>query len=626
MNPPQLILIGPPNTGKTSLFNWLTGFNNKVINYPGSTVSLSKGQLLKKYAYSASVIDSPGTYSLSKPQSEDEKISLKILSQSTPKPLVILLLDTTKLEIQLPLFFELKSKALPVVIALSMSDLLEKKFRPDSKKLSQILETPVIPIQTKTGEGVLQLIETVKSYDFSKIKKPNKMNKENRLSILNHCKKIVQSSLKNIPSSQKSFSYEKENLFLSHKWDRFFLQPKMGLIFFAMIMFLLFSSIFWLATPFMTAIDSFFSFLMAHSFQWLSFSPLLADLTSNGIIGGFAAVTIFLPQIFILFAGIAFLEDSGYLARAVALMDGPLSKIGLSGKAFVPFLSGYACAIPAILSAKSLSNKKEKQMVFFTIPFMSCSARLPVYALLLSFLFYKDSLWKPGLFLTVIYIASFLIGAVAVFVLNKILKPDKTDPFLLDLPVYRSPSFLKIVNQAFKQSQHYLVKAGPAIFVVSLGLWLLSHFPYSAGLSDSEQMSQSYAGQIGQFLEPVFQLMGLDWRVGICLILAFAAREVFVSSLLVIFMITKTSDLSVMDSLLETMKTAVDTQGALVFSTPSVCALIVFFMISLQCLSTSALVYKESASLKFTITQFMTLNLLAGLIAVACYQGLSLIL
>ena len=633
MNQSQILLIGPPNTGKTSLFNWLTGFNNKVINYPGSTISLSKGQLLKKYDYSGSVIDSPGTYSLSKPQSEDEEISLKILSQSHQKTLVVLLLDTTKLEVQLPLFFELKSKALPVVLVLTMSDLLPKESRPDSQKLSQILEAPVIPIQSKTGEGVLQLIDCLKAgnprdgeRNRERQKKANtttqikahKQDEENRLSLLNRCKKIVQSSLISHPPRPK------KNLFLSQKWDRFFLHPKMGLLFFAGIMFALFSSIFWLATPFMELLDTGFSFLMDSSQQALSFSPLLADLTSQGIIGGFAAVAIFVPQIFILFAGIAFLEDSGYLARAVALMDGPLSKIGLSGKSFVPFLSGYACAIPAILSAKSLSHKKEKRMVFFSLPFMSCSARLPVYALLLSFLFYKDSVWKPGLFLTGIYIASFFIGILAVAVLNKIIKKDKAESFLLDLPLYRRPSFFKIMHQAFKQSQHYLFKAGPAIFIVSLGIWLLSHFPYNEALSSSQQLAGSYAGQIGQFLEPVFQLMGLDWRVGICLILAFAAREVFVSSLLLIFTISQASDLSVMDSLLETMKTAVNSQGELIFTLPSVLALIVFFMLSLQCLSTSAIVYKESGSWKFTLTQFVTLNLLAGLVAVICYQGLNL--
>ena len=617
MSETKLLLIGPPNTGKTSLFNWLTGFKNKVVNYPGSTVSLSKGRLLKKYSYSALAIDSPGIYSLLNPQSEDEEVSLKILSENKEKPIVILVLDISKLEIQLPLFFELKNKGFSVVIVLTMSDLLPKKSCPDSKKLAELLKAPVISVQSKTGEGVLKLIQTLKGYSFPKT---NKQDEENRVSLLNRCKKIVQSSL-----SPEHSLMDKENLFLSQKWDRFFLDPKIGLLLFSLIMFFLFSSIFWMATPFMTALDSFFSFLIDKSYSLLSFSPLLADLAGKGVIGGFAAVLIFLPQIFILFAGISFLEDTGYLARAAALMDGPLSKIGLSGKAFVPFLSGYACAIPAILSAKSLTSKREKLMVFFAIPFMSCSARLPVYALLLSFLFYKDSLWKPGLALTLIYIGSFLVGVLAVSILNKILKKEKSEAFLLDLPVYRSPSLLKIINRAFKQSQHYIVKAGPAIFTVSLGLWALSHFPYLEGLSDSEQMAQSYAGQMGQFLEPVFQLMGLDWRVGICLILAFAAREVFVSALLVIFMITKDS-MSLMDSLLETMKTAVNSEGALIFSTASSLSLIVFFMISLQCLSTSAIVYKESGSLRFSILQFVVLNASAIMIAILCYQALNFIL
>ena len=389
-------------------------------------------------------------------------------------------------------------------------------------------------------------------------------------------------------------------------------------------MFGLFSSIFWLATPFMDIIDKIFSFLIEQTGQSLAFSPKIADFISEGILASFGSVLVFVPQIFILFMGISLLEDTGYLARAVALMDGPFSKIGLSGRSFVPFLSGYACAIPSILLARNLNSKREKFMTLFSIPFMSCSARLPVYALLLSFLFYGQSAWKPGLALSLIYIASFFLGVSAVFFLNLFLKKEEKEIFLLDLPIYRRPVLTKILQNAGKRTQHYIIKAGPAIFTVALAIWLLIHFPLQPELSPAERIQHSYAGQIGRIVEPLFGAMGLDWRVGVALIAAFAAREVFVSVLVLVFSITAVAEETLSQSLLETMKAASHADGSLIFTTTSVLGLIVFFMFSLQCLSTSAVIYKESGSLKLAITQFLTLNVLAYFMSVLVYQGLNM--
>lgn len=295
-------------------------------------------------------------------------------------------------------------------------------------------------------------------------------------------------------------------------------------------MFGLFYSIFWLAVPFMDVIDMTFSFLINHTNRLLSSYPYFSDFVSNGLLSSFGAVLVFVPQIFILFIGLSFLEDTGYLARTVTLIDGPLSKIGLSGRSFVPFLSGYACAIPAVLAARSLDSKREKLMTFFAMPFMSCSARLPVYAILLSFLFYGQAAWKPSVALSLIYIASFLLGMISVFIMNRFLKKEDKGAFLLDLPVYRPPVLKKILKHAGKQTQYYIIKAGPAIFIAALAIWILSHFPIQPELSSAERIQQSSAGQIGQMIEPLFGAMGLDWRVGVALIAAFAAREVFVST------------------------------------------------------------------------------------------------
>ena len=653
----NLFLIGPPNCGKTSLFNWLTGFKNKIVNYPGSTVFISKGSLLKKYNYPAEIIDSPGTYGLN-PQSHDESITIKSLSENKESHIVVLVLDASKLEIQLPFFFKLRQEGYPVVIALTMLDLLPPPLRPQTQLLSQKLKAPVVSITGLTGEGVLDLIDQIKTFKPSALSKKDSMevkqlleqensfleqksqeNKPQKLepqlsgtkTIFEYCKNLVQSSLlKNSQSvSQKESEHlqkKRENFFLSEKWDRFVLHPQIGFFVFATLMFALFSSIFWFATPFMTFIDFAFSKLIDVSFQAFSFSPPLGHFISHGVLAGVGAVLIFVPQIFILFVGISLLEDSGYLARAVSLMDGPFSKIGLSGRSMVPFLSAYACAIPSILLAKNLSSQREKLMVFFSVPFMSCSARLPVYTLLLSFLFYKDSPWKAGLSLTFIYITSFFIGIICVSLLNRFLKKERSESFILDLPVYRRPSALKVINRALSQSKHYILQAGPPIFFLSIFIWILTNYPSHPELSATEQASQSWGAQLGLILEPFFQLMGMDWRVGFALIVAFAAREVFVSSLLLIFMITKGSGESLMHSLLESMKTASHLDGSLIFTTAGVVSLIVFFMFSLQCLSTSAVVYKESGSLKFASFQFITLNLLAYFMAVICYQSLNLVL
>ena len=618
----DIVLIGPPNSGKTTLFNWLTGFKHRVVNYPGSTVLLSTGRLLKKYNLPAQLTDTPGIYSLL-PQSQDEQVTVNSLFKNKNISALILVLDASKLEVQLPLFFQLKEAGFPLIVVLTMWDILPKDTI-DSTLLEKTLKVPVIPVKGLLGEGVSSIIKSLKSLRPQKtncIRKLEKWSQKKLNEVLNQSKQIVNKSLL---KKNEDVLQHKETLFLSQKFDKFFLHPRKGLFLFACVMFGFFYSLFWFAAPFMEAIDTSFSFLINQTNTLLSPYPYLADFVSQGLLSSLGAVLVFTPQIFILFIGLSLLEDTGYLARAVALMDGPFSKIGLSGRSFVPFLSGYACAIPAILAARNLNSKREKYMTFFAIPFMSCSARLPVYALLLSFLFYGQSAWKPSFALSLIYLASFLLGMTTVFIINLFLKTETKEDFLLDLPIYRPPVLKRIVKHALKQTEHYIVKAGPAIFIAALAIWLLSQFPLQPGLSPAERIQQSYAGQIGQMIEPLFASMGLDWRVGLALIVAFAAREVFVSALILVFSITESTQ--EVPSLLAAMKNASHPDGSLIFTTASVTALIVFFMFSLQCLSTTAVIYKESGSWKLALSQLLVLNVLAYVLAVFVYQGLNFVL
>ena len=606
----QIILIGPPNSGKTSVFNWLTGFKKSTFNYPGSTVLLSHGKLLPKYNLEAKVTDSPGIYSLT-PGSEDEKASISLIEKRKKEAHVVLVLDASKLEVGLPLFFKLKEENYDLSLILTMPDLVSL----DISSLEKELGTVVSPINGLTGKGVFEFLENLQKRKDPVLKEGKKETwNESRLDqIGNLSKKITEKvSLK---------SKDNPNFFLSKRWDQFFLHPRLGFVFFITIMFGLFSSIFWLATPFMDLIDQGFSYLISWTSNALSPWPYVADFVSQGIVASFGSVLIFTPQIFILFVGISLLQDTGYLARAVTLLDGPLSKIGLSGRSFVPFLMGYACAIPAILLARNLKSKKERNMVFFTVPLMSCSARLPVYTLLLSFLFYKQASWKPALALGIIYLGSLCLGLLSVVILNLFLKKEKRESFLIDLPLYRRPSFSKVIGSAFDKTRHYVEKAGPAIFVVALSIWTLCQFPLNPELSEAERLRQSYAGRIGSFIEPIFSLMGVDWRVGTCLIAAFAAREVFVSALILLFLATSEGSV---DSLLSTMKGALNSSGELIFTLPSVMALVCFFMIALQCLATTAIVYKESRSLKLALTQLVLFNVIAYALAVLVYQVLKL--
>jgi ferrous iron transport protein B len=665
---PLITLVGQPNSGKTTLFNYLSGKKYKTVNYPGSTVEYSISKILGKFSVNANILDSPGIISLI-PSSPDEKISVDSL-YSHPKfgspDIIAVTVDASQLSRHLFLVKQLIEANFKVIVVLTMLDILHKKeFEISENKLSSILNCRVVPINGVSGKGIDNLLKAINetineiSIETNKnlISKFNLNHKENLLESYNEIGKIedevifkkdtfetngkidlqkINDSLVILNSRKKVYKPDE----LTLKIDKIVLHKFWGLILFFVIMALTFTSIFWLASPLMELINNLFSFLSNQAVAILG-EGWLGDLISNGFITGLGSVLVFLPQILILFLILGLLEDSGYLARGAMLIDKPLSKIGLNGKSFVPMLSGFACAIPAIMATRTITNRRERMLTIFIIPLMSCSARLPVYALLIAFLTPLNKPWIGGLVLTVIYIFSIAGSVVIAAVINKfqsrLIKEKDNSSFILELPTYKKPKLSIVIDNTIKNAKQYVKKAGPVILVLSLFLWLLTYFPnYNPSipdesskspeeitqLKDAERMSTSYAASLGKIIEPVMKPIGMDWRVGVSLIATFAAREVFVSSLALIFKITD-DELNLQNSILTAMKEAtVEGTNQKLFTTATTTGLIVFFVFALQCLSTVAIAKKETGSWRIPILQIVIFTSLAYVLTVITVNGL----
>ncbi|MEZ0392681.1 MAG: ferrous iron transporter B [Pseudobdellovibrionaceae bacterium] len=616
-------LIGAPNSGKTTLYNWLTNSRFKTVNYPGATIEYSLGRLADRYKSESKgqdfpVMDTPGTYSLFA-KSADELVTLNAIYNHPlmgPAGKIILVVDGTQLNRHLLMARQLKEAGFSFVMAVTMSDLLRKnQIELDLTVLEKEFGTRAIAIDGLLGGGIQELVKAVAELPWSPPPKAlTPWNEKISTEVLQRIEWLSQETSRQARAAGKNLSavYEK-----TARLDRFLLHPVFGLVFFFLIMWGLFSSIYWGAAPAMDWVDGIF----ASGIEWATESNpgLFGDFLGNGVIASFGAVFIFVPQIFILFVGIGLLESSGYLARAATLIDKPFSKVGLSGRSFVPLLSGFACAVPAVMATRNISSSRDRWITNFVIPLMSCSARLPVYSLLLGFLFIGEPAWKAGFGLAVLYIIAALVGATAAAILNKILVKTETSFFMMELPIYRRPQLRVILRQAFVRTKAYVRRAGPPILIFAVLIWMGTTFPnYQA--EGPERLQSSYMAQMGQGIEPLFQPMGVDWRVGVGLISAFAAREVFVSSMAVMFNITDESQQE--EGLLETMKTATNSEGALIFTPATVVGLLIFFMIALQCMSTVAIQMKENKSKHFALIQLVVFNVVAYGLAVALVQGL----
>ena len=664
-----ITLVGSPNAGKTTLFNYLSGRNFKTVNYPGATVEYSISRFQDKFNLDANLLDSPGIVSLN-PNSPDEKISINSLYYHPVlgKPhLLIVTVDTSQLSRHLFLVKQLLECKFKVIVALTMTDILKRKgYNISPKKLSDELNCSVVKIDGRTGNGIPELIKLIQENllksesngDVNPVPYSKIFNKQKLIDSYKEIELINDSVLEEITTEAKQADLKKANrqLRILHidpiakkncyqidqrtlKIDRIMLHKVWGLVVFFLIMSLMFTSIFWAAQPIMDFVSNIFGFLANEALVILG-NNWFGDFISIGIITGVGSVMVFVPQIMILFLILGLLEDSGYLARGAMLIDRPLSKIGLNGKSFVPMLSGFACAIPAMMAARTIPNKKERLLTIFILPLLSCSARIPIYALLLAFLFPGRDAWIGGLVMAGIYILSIFNSVIIAAIINKfnkrIINEEDNSSFILELPAYRAPKPKVVYNNIITSARSYLSKAGPVILFLSIAVWLLTYFPdYNpkvdtqnlsqdevAQLTNSERLANSYAADLGKLIQPVMNPLGLDWRVGVSLIAAFTAREVFVSSLALIFKVTGNED-TLQNSMVSAMKNAtVDDTGQKLFTPATIAGLIIFFLFALQCLSTVAVSKKETGGWRIPILQLVIFTSLAYILTFITVNGL----
>lgn len=622
---PYIALVGSPNSGKTTLFNWLTGLKYRTVNYPGATVEYSVGETHGRYGASLPVMDTPGTYSLLAKSPEEQVTVNAIFTHPTlgAADVVIAVVDATQISRHLLVVKQLQKSGFEVVVALTMIDLAKESGKEiDADQLQSELGVPVVAVDGRLGGGVNELVAEIQrslNRTGTGVRVQPQLAQWTSQDTESTLKQTAELLLKVTRKTQKQKALDSRER--TDRIDRVLMHPIFGLVTFFLIMAALFSSIFWAAAPLMDGVDSFFT-LFADWVNEVAPVSLLTDFLTDGVITSFAAVFVFVPQIFVLFIGISIFEDSGYLARSAALIDKPLGKLGLNGRSFVPLLSGYACAVPAMMAARTINSRRERWLTLFIIPLMQCSARLPVYALLLTFLFVDQPAYVAGFALAAIYIASIFVGAIASAIGNKLLKMKDESIFMLELPIYRRPQWPVILRNSYTRTISYVKRAGPPIFIFALVMWIGTTFP-NYDMEDPVQRTEtSYAGQLGHVIEPVFEPMGGDWRTGVGLISAFAAREVFVAALAISFNITDENEDTMQSSLLSTMKDARNREGQLIFTTASVVGLIIFFMIALQCISTTAIAIRESNSWKFAIAQMVIFNIVAYVLAVAAVQGL----
>jgi ferrous iron transport protein B len=698
----NIALVGNPNSGKTSLFNVLTGLNQKVGNFPGVTVDKKTGKSSITENLQANIIDLPGTYSLY-PKRADEWVSYKVLlmQDKTVKPdMVVLVADASSLKRNLLFCSQIIDLKIPVVVAFTMMDLARQKgTQIDIPGLERELGVPIVAINPRKNKGIVALkraiqlsaenIEQVPARDFIntaglaenaisdlqnlypgisnytaihylinhehfllndeiqeaieqvEIKNkfnPTKTQAEEIMQRYGRIKHIMQQTVvESDPLQQSLFTEKLDNILLHRKW---------GYLVLITVLFLLFQSVFWVARYPMDAIEWSFGQLSG----WLSgIMPVnwFSDLFINGIVAGLSGIMLFIPQIMILFGLITLLEDTGYMARISFLTDKLMRKVGLNGKSVMPMISGFACAVPAIMSARNIENKKERLLTIMITPLMSCSARLPVYTILIALIIpsklYFGFLSLQGLVMMGLYLLGTVMALIVAWVMKWFIKSIERSYFILELPVYRGPRWKNVIYTMIEKAKIFVFDAGKVIMIISLLLWALSNYgppekmkavstKYALALRDNpgktteieklkktELLQTSFAGTLGKAIEPVIRPLGYDWKIGIALITSFAAREVFVGTMATLYSVGE--DKAANNSTLrQKMNAAVRADGTKVYTLAAGLSLLVFYVLAMQCMSTLAVVKRETRSWKWPAIQLLYMTALAYLMSFIIFQ------
>ena len=588
-------VVGPPNAGKSTLFNRLTGLRQKVANYPGVTVEKRVGQARLSGSVEVELVDLPGIYSL-EPISEDERVAHDVLTGRmmgvSPPDAIVLILDATNLGRHLSFAAPILSLGVPTLVVLNMADDLRRRGGAlDLDKLAERLGAPVALISARTGEGV----PAVEEFLEGALAVPNPVE----LPVIQDVPRCREWSARMGTAAE----YEAPAPPLwTRRLDALFLHPLAGPLIFGILVVAVFQTVFTVAVPLMDGVDA----AVSASGSWLhAFLPdsWFRSLLIEGVWGGVGSVVIFLPQILLLFIFIGVLEDSGYMARAALIADRTMRNVGLQGKSFIPLLSAYACAVPAIMATRTIESKRDRIATILIAPFMTCSARLPVYTLVIA-AFIPEQPLLGGLLGTRavtmlgLYLLGFLAAVFTAWVLKSSVLRSGRSSFVLEVPPYRLPSLRSLGLRLFDRARIFLRRAGTVIMATSIILWILASFPLQDG--EAPPIAESVVGTVGRTIEPVIEPLGFNWRIGVGLITSLAAREVIVGTLGTLYGME--GDEGSRD-LQEALKSELDLGGAV--------ALLVFFAFAMQCMSTLAVVRRETGGWKWPVIQFTYMTLLA---------------
>lgn len=650
-----LALVGNPNAGKTTLFNALTGLRAKTANFPGTTVERKVGRMHFGDHHQIVVVDLPGLYSLDS-NSPDEKLASDALQgrlEHHPAPdAALVVVDATNLERNLFLVSQVLELDRPVLVALNMIDMAERdRIHIDVAKLRAELGCVVVPVSARTGRGVDELKAELQRLIAGAMPEAVAHCKPT-CGLCSGCPFQARYEWTENISAKVMDAIATRRVQRTEKLDEFLTHPVAGVGAFLVVMLALFSLIFWAAQIPMNLIDHLFAGLGG----WVAARIPEGDLQSllvNGVIGGVGGVLIFVPQICILFFALSLLDDTGYLARAAFVMDRLMRRLGLPGKAFVPLLSAHACAIPAIMSTRVIENHRDRLVTILIAPLMTCSARIPVYAMVTALLF-PSSPFKAALLFTGAYALGILAAMLTALLVKRTILPGGSKPLVLELPQYRLPSLRTALLNTLDRALIFVKQAGTIILAISLILWALSTYPKSeppaqavaltaqaaqlqaagdtgkadeltaaAGRITSQySLQNSIAGRLGRAIEPAIRPLGYDWQIGIGILTSFAAREVIVSTLAIVYGVGEDAAEDTA-TLTDTLRSARRVDGSPVFNVPTCVSLLVFYVLAAQCLATQAVVRRETGGWKWPLIQIAWMTMLAYVAALIAYQSLS---